>query len=162
MNSARKRAARIALFLECAGQHPVVQGSTYSEYCESLEWQYLSIKPELRWMARIEGRMRIRQAGGIEAVAMRLIPVLPPVCRIAMLPLKQRRRVREAYQKRIRGWPSETPPCPRCLLGAGMPTRSWPSRELAEQACSQQSDPRLNVYPCPFQPGFWHLGHKRK
>lgn len=162
MNSTRKRAARIALFLECAGQRPVIEGSTYREYCEGLDRQYLSIEPELRWMARVEGRTRIRWAGGIEAVARRMIPVPAPVCRLAKLTPMQRRQVRSEYRQRVRHWPPETPPCPKCLIGAGMPKRSWPSRELAEQARNQQHDPRLNVYPCPTQPGSWHLGHRRK
>lgn len=162
MNAVRKHAARIALFLECAGQHPVLQGSTYRELCEGLDRQYLSIEPELRWMARVEGRMRIRRAGGIEAVARRMIPVPASVCNLAKLSPDQRRRVQAAYRKKLRGHSSDTPPCSRCLIGAGMPKRSWPSRELAEQAKSQQHDPHLYVYPCPVQPGFWHLGHRRK
>lgn len=74
MNAIRKRAARIALYIECAGIAPVVSGSTYQEQCDSLEEQYCNIDSELRRSLRLEGRRLIRQQG-ISAVAFRLIPV---------------------------------------------------------------------------------------
>jgi hypothetical protein len=132
MNRTRKRAARLALYLECAGVIPIVDGSTYREFCASLLEQYCS----------------------------RPIPV--PVCDLLQLTPGERRRVRAEHRERVRRWPQETPPCPRCRIASGMPKRSWPSRERAEEARSRQKDPRLHVYPCPAQPGLWHLGHLRK
>lgn len=37
VNTATKRAARLAIYLECAGLRPAVQGATYREYCASLK-----------------------------------------------------------------------------------------------------------------------------
>ncbi len=155
------RAARIAIFLESADAVPIVRGSTYREYFGSLQKQYLGLEREVRRRARVEGRRRIREQG-LESAALRLIPVPLPVCNVAKLSPKQRRQVRMEYRQRVGRWLPETPPCPKCLIGPGMPKRSWPSRERAEQACSQQKDSGLHVYPCPAQPGFWHLGHDRR
>lgn len=160
MNSLRKQAARLAIFLECAGQVPAARGSTYKEQYASLEKQYCSLEPKLRRRARIEGRRLIR-ARGIGPMAIRLIAVPAPVCDLTKLSPVQRRRVRAEYRKRIRRRSPQTPLCPRCMIAPGMPKRSWPSRELAEQARLRQNDPRLHVYPCPAQPNYWHIGHRR-
>jgi hypothetical protein len=160
VNRARLRAARLAILLECAGVVPIIHGSTYREYCRSLEQQYCGLDIEVRRRARVEGRRRIRETGA-EAAAIRLIPVPRPVCGIAKLSPRQRRRIRTAYRRKILRWQSETPPCSKCLIEAGMPKRSWPSRELAAEVRKRQNDPGLHVYPCPVQPGFWHIGHRR-
>jgi len=78
MNATRKRAARLAVYLECAGQVPLIRGSTYRDYCDNLKKQYCGLELELRWYARIEGRRRIREHG-VQAAAIRLIPVPLPV-----------------------------------------------------------------------------------
>lgn len=155
------RAARLAIFLESADVIPIVRGSTYREYFDSLHDQYRGLTPEVRQRARIEGRRRIREQG-LESTAIRLIPVPLPICGVPKLSPKQRRQIRAKYRQRVRRWFPETPPCPKCLIGPGMPKRSWPSRKLAEWACRQQKDPGLHVYPCPAQSGFWHLGHDRR
>ena len=160
MNRARMRAARLAIFIEAAGVVPIIHGSTYREYCRTLEQQYCALAIELRRHARVEGRRRIREKG-TRAAAIRLIPVPPPTCDIAKLSPQQRRRVRAKYRRRILQRSPGMPLCPKCRLAAGMPKRSWPTREAAEQAASRQNDPRLHAYPCPIQPGFWHLGYKR-
>jgi hypothetical protein len=160
VNAARKRAARLAIYLECAGLNPAVQGATYREYCVSLEKQYRALELEVRRSARIEGRRRIREQE-IQTTASRLIPVPIAVCDLAKLNPEQRRRVRVAYLKKISHSSPEILPCPKCRIASGMPKRSWSTRELAEKARSRQNDPRLHVYPCPAQPGFWHLGHVR-
>lgn len=161
MNRRRMQAARIAVFLECAGLLPIVRGSTYQEYCTYLEEQYCGLETPLRRRARIEGRRRIREEG-TESAAVRLIPVPAPTCDLTKLTPKQRRRVGAEYRQKIRQRSPETPFCPKCRIAAGLPKRSWPTREMAEEANSQQRDPLLHVYPCPAQTGFWHLGHSRK
>lgn len=161
MNRARMRAARIAIFIESADVVPIIRGSTYREYFDCLQEQYLGLEPKVRRHGRVEGRRRIREHG-LESAAIRLIPVPVPICGVAKLSPKRRRRARAKYQQKVLRWLPETPPCPKCLIGPGMPKRSWPSRELAERACSQQEDSALHVYPCPAQPGFWHLGHDRR
>jgi len=160
VNTARKRAARLAIYLECTGLLPAVQGATYRDYCASLEKQYCGLESAIRRSARIEGRRRIRQQG-IQATASRLIPVPMAVCDLAKLNPEQRRRVRAAYRKKLRQRSPEILPCPKCRIASGMPKRFWSTRELAEGARARQKDPGLHVYPCPAQPGFWHLGHVR-
>lgn len=160
MNRARKRAARLAIFIECAGLIPAIRGSTYSEYCKFLEEQYVHLAPEVRRHARVEGRRRLREQG-VTSAAMRLIPVPSPVFGASTIQSQQRRKRRARYQDHMFRWPPETPPCPKCRIGRGMPKRSWPTREMAELILSQQNDSSLRVYPCPAQPGFWHLGHSR-
>ena len=161
MNRMRMRAARMAIFIECAGLAPIIRGSTYSEYCEFLNEQYMSLEPEVRRRVRVEGRRRLREQG-VTAAAVRLIPVPQPVYNAPTVSPKRRQKLSLGYRDKMRRWPPETPPCPKCRIAQGMPKRSWPTREMAEEVCSQQNDPDLHVYPCPAQPGFWHLGHRRK
>lgn len=78
MNRVRMRAARLAIFLECAGVVPIVDGTPYRECCRFLEEQYCGLDIELRRRSRIEARRRIRE-NGAETAAFRLIPVLPPL-----------------------------------------------------------------------------------
>ncbi len=157
MNSARMRAARVAIFIECAGLIPIVRGSTYSEYFKFLLEQYTSLEPEVRRRARVDGRRRIREVG-VQSAAIQLIPVPPPAYRGPAIHPEKRAR----YQEKVRHWPPETPPCTKCRIARGMPKRSWPTREMADEVRSRQNDPDLHVYPCPAQPGFWHLGHRPK
>jgi hypothetical protein len=76
MNATSKRAARLAVYLGCAGQVPLIRGSTYRDYCDSLKKQYCALELELRWYGRVEGRRRIREHG-LQTAAIRLIPVPP-------------------------------------------------------------------------------------
>ena len=161
LNRARMRAARMAIFIECAGLIPVIRGSTYNEYSEFLEEQYMSLEPDVRRRARVDGRRLLREQG-VMAAAIRLIPVPLPVYNGLTISRTHRQRLRLGYRDKMRCWPPETPPCPKCRIAPGMPKRSWPTRETAEEICSQQNDPDLHVYPCPAQPGFWHLGHHRR
>lgn len=130
MNRVRTRAGRMALYLECAGVIPIVDGS------------------ELRRSARLEGRRVIRHQG-IAAAAVRLLPVPMAVCDLTKLNPEQRRRVRAAYRKKLRQRSPEILPCPKCRIASGMPKRSWRSRELAEAARARQKDTRLHVCPYP-------------
>lgn len=160
MNSARRRAARIALFIECAGQVPVPHGSSYKEYCQTLEQQYLSVEPAIRRLARVEARKRIRDAGGVEQATTHLI--LDPPAGVAAAISYFYRRQRTTFRRKIRKWPKETPPCPVCRMAWGMPKRSWSTRQMAEDAMKRQNDTQLIAYPCPAQPGYWHLAHRRQ
>ncbi len=150
----------MAVFIECAGLIPIILGATYSEYCKFLEEQYTELEPEVRRWARVEARRRLREQG-VESAAIRLIPV-PSQWEKRTADPKPRRKRRVKYRDQIRRWPPETPPCPKCRMAGDLPKRSWPTREMAEEVCSRQNDPNLHAYPCPVQPGFWHLGHRRK
>ena len=48
-------------------------------------------------------------------------------------------------------------------MGNGYPKRSWPTREWADEVWEKQHDrDKMDVYACPVQPGFWHLGHRKE
>jgi hypothetical protein len=55
------------------------------------------------------------------------------------------------------------PKCPRCRMRCGLPKKSWPSHEMAEESRSRSPEAvRLVTYECPHQPGYWHVGHKMR
>jgi hypothetical protein len=59
-------------------------------------------------------------------------------------------------------WPPETPACTQCKVrGFDIPKRSWPSHEMAETVRISLEDPLVVTYPCPVQPGYYHLGHRK-
>jgi hypothetical protein len=155
----RRLAARLALMIECAGRVPEIAGSGYREYCRSLETQYLSIERTVRRRARVEARRLIREIG-LRGVAARLIPV-PSSSNSDTRKIRTAAIFEQAMEK-IKQWPKETPPCPHCRMFAGLPKKSYPSREIADEVRRQQRDPSLFTYPCPTRPGsWWHLGHRR-
>lgn len=154
MKLARRHALRFALYLDCAGVSPVFSGPNYRAYRHALSGQLASLPPELRKQGRREGRKRIRESGGLSPAAQHLVPV-PTTYPSTASTLSSR----EKREQKILLWPQDSPRCPVCRMWAGLPKRSWPSREIAEEARSRSGDPGLRVYPCPAQPGFWHLGH---
>lgn len=154
MKPARRRALRLALYLDCAGANPTFIGSSYRAFCQELNRQWASLEPELRKQGRSEGRKRIREAGRLAPAAQHLVPVPVPEPSTASTLSS-----REKYEQKILLWPTDSPPCPVCRMWAGLPKRSWPSREIAEEARGRSGNPDLQIYPCPAQPGYWHLGH---
>ena len=96
------RAARHAIFIESADVVPIIQGSTYREYFDSLQEQYFGLAPEVRRRARVQGRRRIREQG-LEAAALRLIHVPLPVCGVAKLRALGLIRV-SVSQERVADW----------------------------------------------------------
>jgi hypothetical protein len=163
MSATRQTAMRLALYLDCIGAKPLLIGNSYKEYCDELRIQYQSIEPGLRKEGRRKGRKLIRETAGLDRVACHLVPVLPPAPLLppAQYKIAKWRRRSENYKRKVSLWPPETPPCPNCKMWAGLPKRSWPSRECAEKIRLGQRDPTLRVYECPMKPGFWHLGHRR-
>ncbi len=154
MNPTRKAAMRLASFISAIeGAEPIVVGTTYKKRCEALLNQYLSFPREQRKEGRQKARKLIREVG-MERAAGHLVPVLP-------IPPRGNGKFRRnylAYQRRMQLWGPEAPPCPVCRMAwCGLPKRSW-SREQAEQIRLRQGD-GLHVFPCPHQPGFFHLGH---
>jgi hypothetical protein len=157
MNRSRRNALRLALYLDCIGVKPILSGRSYREYCFALSTQFLSMGAEQRKEARRRGRKRIREAPGLRKAAGHLIPVSSPS---APRSGKWRRNY-ENYKRKMLLWPSETPPCPVCRMWGGLPKRSWPNWEQAEEIRIRQNDRLLSLFECPVQRGFWHLGHKR-
>lgn len=157
MNRKRRQAMRLALCLDSVNIKPAVCGGSYHEYCESLACQYGALPSDIRKIARREGRRRWKEAADMEAAAGHLVPMIAPIKGNGKYKKK-----RLKYLQQMQEWPAETPPCPRCRIFADLPKRSWPSKEQAEVVCVSQNDPKLNVYKCPVQPGYWHLGHRKK
>jgi hypothetical protein len=145
---------RLALYLDSIQQKPNVSGNNYREYVVNLSRQLEQLAPEQRKDAKRLGRMRIRECGDLDAAASHLVPV--PTKRIRLELALQKRREKAGR------WPPETPPCPRCKVrGYDIPKRSWPSQEMAEAVRLSLQDSLMVTYPCPVQPGFWHLGHRK-
>ena len=96
MNRARKRAARMAVFIECAGLVPILRGSTYGDYCKFLEQQYTCIEPESRRRARVMARRQLREQG-VASAAILLIPV-PLPCEKRTVDPKPCRKRRVKYR----------------------------------------------------------------
>ena len=158
MNSHRRQALRLALYLSCAQIMPQFSGHSYRDDEASFTRQFQNLAIEIRREARRTGRRLIREANGLEAAACHLLPApRPPLTKHAKW---QRQCAR--YLNRMQSWPADTPPCPQCRIFRLFPKRSWPSREQAEAVRQRQNDPRLAVYECPIQPGFWHLGHSSR
>lgn len=154
MNSSKRRSRRLALYLLCIEVRPWAAG---------LQTQYDALEPGQRKLARQTGRRLIKEEGSIaKAIATLTNPVVVQETRIVPLvvSLSRAQAREEAFKYISRRWSALTPPCPSCRMGNGFPKRSWPTREWAEEVWGRQHDlNRLNVYACPVQPGFWHLGH---
>jgi uncharacterized protein YbaR (Trm112 family) len=76
---------------------------------------------------------------------------------------KRLTRKQKRFQYISRNWSPLTPACPECKMSIGYPKRSWPTREWAEEARERQHDRHLlDIFPCPVQPGFFHLGHRKE
>jgi hypothetical protein len=145
---------RLALYLDSIQQTPNVSGNTYREYVVNLTRQFQQLAAEQRKDAKRLGRMRIRECGDLDAAASHLVPV--PTKKIRLELAFQKRREKAGQ------WPLETPACPRCKVrGYDIPKRSWPSQEMAEAVQLSLRDSLMVTYPCPVQPGFWHLGHRK-
>lgn len=155
MNIHKRHALRLALYLSCVQISPQLSGHSYRDYEATLARQFQNLPTEIRREARRTGRRLIREANGLEAAACHLVPAPRP--QVIQQAKWQRRCAR--YLDGMRSWSAETPPCPQCRIFRILPKRSWPNREQAEAVRQRQNDPRLAVYECPVQPGFWHLGH---
>jgi hypothetical protein len=126
---ARRHTLRLALYLDCIGATPAFIGSNYRAYCQALHQQLASLTPKLCKQGRRAGRTRIREVGGLAPAAQHLVPVPVPGPSTAITISS-----REKRKRKILRWPPETPLCLKCRIWAGLPKRSWPSREIAEHA----------------------------
>jgi hypothetical protein len=157
-NILRDHALRVALYLYRLGIDPHVSGASYREYLRQLTPLYCSVPAQLRREARREGRKVIRETGGVEPAASHLLPE-------PSLPLEISGPWKKGYEKHLKrmlAWGPDTPPCLDCRIGGVLPKRSWPSRETADESRLLQNDPLLDSYPCPYQPGYWHIGHRSR
>jgi hypothetical protein len=161
----KRKAQRLALYLNSIGIPLIPSVSSYRRWAAVLQTQYNALDPERRKLARRTGRHLIKQAGSIaNALAALASPIAlqpptndaPPVARGG--PSRE-----EQFNSICRLWSALTPPCPSCRMRNGFPKRSWPSREWADEVWERQHDrDSLRVYACPAQPDYWHLGHIRR
>lgn len=146
---------RLALYLDSIQEAPNVSGESYRAYVGNLSHQYQQLSAEQRKEAKSLGRMRIRECGSLEAAAGHLVPMPAKTARMELAFQKRREKASQ--------WPPESPACSRCKIrGYDIPKRCWPSREMADAVRLSLRDPLMVTYPCPAQPGFWHLGHQKQ
>jgi hypothetical protein len=165
LTKGKRKAQRLALYLNSIGIPLVPFASSYTQWAAALQTQYNALDPERRKLARRTGRHLIKQAGSIaNAVAVLPSPIVPKPPTNNAPPIAWRVRSREEQFISIcRRWSALTPPCPSCRMRNGFPKRSWPSREWADEVWERQHDrDSLRVYACPAQPDVWHLGHLRR
>jgi hypothetical protein len=129
----------------------------------SIHRQYAALKQRV---ARRMGRRLTKEAGLIETAAAFTEPVVnegTPAPPVVAPRTKSLTRKDKKFQFISRNWSSLTPACPECKMGNGYPKRSWPTREWAAEVWEKQHDrDKMDVYSCPVQPGFWHLGHRKE
>jgi hypothetical protein len=164
MGKAKKSAERYALFIRALGFEPTpYRLQPYDKYAAELQLQYLILKrsvgPEIAARVRRSVRISLRPNSQLIATARdapgtsNLIP-------------KKARKFRKA-KDRLRRFFAENgqtiPECRHCRMSCGLPKKSWPNKRWAEEALARSGDVTgLNLYECPKQPGYWHLGRKRK
>jgi hypothetical protein len=161
----KRKAQRFALYLNSIGIQLVPFASSYRQWAAVLQTQYNALDSERRKLARMAGRLLIKQAGSI-ANALAALPnpiaLQPPTNNAAPVAWRAQSKEEQFISIRRR-WSALTPPCPFCRMRNGFPKRSWPSKEWADEVRERQHDrDSLRVYACPAQPDFWHLGHIRR
>lgn len=150
MTKLRRRVIRLALRLHVAGIEAVSLGGTYKETALRLQQQLSALsRGRRRAVSRRTNRL-ISEAGGLEAASQ--LVALPPNQRSTSTQTPS-----DHLAKPSRNLPPTAPRCSVCRARFGF-KRSWPSREIAQQVCEQQKDPRLVVYACLAGAGY-HLGH---
>jgi hypothetical protein len=153
MKKGKRRVRRLALYLRSIGVQPNAAGT---------ESQYDQLEQEQRKLARKTGRQLLIEFGSIAKATVALANHVvqgtlagdsPPV-------VPRSRSSEEQFLHNLTRWSPLTPPCRSCRMGCGLPKRSWPTREWADEVRGRQHDrDKLRVFECPAQPGFWHLGH---
>ncbi len=150
MTKLRRRVIRLALLLQVAGIEPVFRGGTYREAALGLQQQLSALTRGRRRAVGRRANRIISEAGGLESAGQLVALSLNQKSTWTQMPS-------DHLPKPSRNLPPKAPRCSVCRARFGF-KRSWPSREIAQQVCEQQKDPRLVVYACLVGAGF-HLGH---
>jgi hypothetical protein len=137
VNPVRKRAARLAIYLECVGVVAIIRGSGYRECCDSLNEQYKNSRS--RGSSARASRRPPTNPGAGSRVSGASSHSSAETCRAEEQSAKAPAAARRLPAK-MRSWPPETPSCPKCRIAHGMPQRSWPACNLTEQGRPQQND----------------------
>jgi len=164
MGKAKKSAERYALFIKALGFEPTpYRLQPYDKYAAELQLQYLILKrsvgPEIAARVRRSVRISLRPKSQLVATVPDSSGTPIPIVKKAGKYRKAKDRLRRFFA----GYGQTIPECRHCRMSCGLPKKSWPNRQLAEEALARSGDDTgLNLYECPKQPGFWHLGRKRK
>jgi len=164
MTPCKQKVSRLTLYLSSIGISLVASGSSYKQLLAGLQQQYNALPIDQRKLARLTGRHLIKTLGSIRAALTSLPYTIvlqeQKVSSASVASQTKSKHRAEIFALISQSWSALTPPCPSCRMGNGYPKRSWPTREWADEVWAKQHDrATLNVYACPAQPGYWHLGH---
>jgi hypothetical protein len=164
MGKAKKSAERYALFIRTLGFEPTpYRLQPYDKYAAELQLQYLILKrsvgPEIAERVRRSVRISLRPKSPLVAIA----PVSPGAATPIVKKAGSYRKTKDRLRRFFAAYGQTIPECRHCRMSCGLPKKSWPNKQWAEEALARSGDVKsLNLYECPKQPGFWHLGRERK
>jgi hypothetical protein len=118
-----------------------------------------SVAPETAAKIRRSVRASLRPKRQFVAVA----PDLPGTATPSLKKAGKFRKSRDRLRRFFVEHGQTIPACRHCRMTCGFPKKSWPNKQSAEEALARSGDVTgLNLYECPKQPGYWHLGGKGK
>jgi hypothetical protein len=164
MAKGKGTALRLAISIRTLGEDPVsTHVCSYKEYIPALLEQYSRLRkelgPEAARQARIQVRKSIRELGLTAATGP--LPLAQPSS-ISIPRPRSLKRSRQRLASFFALHKHEVPPCWVCKMHCGLPKKSWPSRDMAEESVRRNPESAtLCVYECRNSPGFWHVGHRR-
>jgi hypothetical protein len=163
MGKAKRSAERYALFIRAFGAEPTpYRLQPYDKYAAELQRQYLYLRqtvgPETAAEIRRSVRASLRPKSQFVAVAPDSAGTATSIKKGSKF-RKSRERLKRFFAK----YGHTIPQCRHCRMSCGFPKKSWPSKQRAEEALARSGDVTgFNLYECPKQPGYWHLGRKGK
>ncbi|MGC1781726.1 MAG: hypothetical protein WA708_04345 [Acidobacteriaceae bacterium] len=154
---------RLAALIRALGAVPIpYDHPNEKDYAVAVQRQYEQLRhavdPATAAQARIFARAAIRRFS-LPVAASGSIPLAPgdPSKRSPPKKRKNRRKLEAFFHE----WSSLIPKCPKCRMRCGLPKKSWPTLEMAEEAVKRSPKPsELHIYKCPHQTNYWHIGHK--
>ena len=156
-------ARRFVVYIRALGTEPLLPADDdCKNYTRRLEEQYVSLK-------RIAGQGALRALelarASIKELGLRAastpFPILSP--RTRSIPKEDRGPTR-AQLKLLKSHPQVVHICPVCRARSGRRKMSWHSYMWAEaeRLRAKERGLDLQVYPCPYKQGTWHLGRGKK
>ena len=171
----KRSAQRFALYIQTMGFVPLpFLHRDYQTYAVELQQQYQELRLRLDAKVITEAKSSARgmiRRKTLAIAAADLVPIAAPTPRrvseksippnrvAAKRTFKKSRQRLETFFETMA---AVVPKCPKCRMRCGLPKKSWPTREMAYECRERCPDPAdVNVYECPHQPGYWHVGHPR-
>ncbi len=152
-------ARRFVTYIRALGTEPVLPGDDDCKtYTRRLEEQYVALKRLGQSNAQ---RARESARASIQALGLRAasapFPTLSQKAR--SIPKKDREPTR-AQLKLLKSHPQVVHICPVCRARSGRRKMSWHTYMWAEAERTRAKERGLDlqVYPCPYEQGTWHLG----